>query len=155
MTFVTLVLLVVYLASFAILALFSLHRLWLLFLLRRFPPVQSSRALPAPLPRVTVQLPIFNERFVVERLLGAVARLEYPKQLVDIQVLDDSEDDTRSAIAHCVADMRTSGWQIEHVTRRTRHGYKAGALARGLQSARGEFILILDADFVPQPSLDL
>ena len=153
MTSTTLVLLLFYFASFALLAFFSLHRLWLLFLLRRHPVQRALCGLGAPLPRVTVQLPVFNERFVVERLLAAVERLDYPSGLLDIQVLDDSVDDTRATIARCVATMRAHGLVVQHVTRASRHGYKAGALAHGLATARGEFILILDADFVPQPSL--
>ena len=153
MTVTTCALLLVYFVSFALLAFFSLHRLWLLALLRRHPARPPRSDLPAALPRVTVQLPVFNERFVVERLLAAVARLEYPRELLDVQVLDDSVDDTRSIVARQVAALREQGLAVQHLTRIHRGGYKAGALANGLSSARGAFILILDADFVPQPSL--
>lgn len=146
-------LLAVYFAAFALLAFFSLHRLWLLFLLRRFPS-PPARPLPdLPLPRVTVQLPIYNERFVAGRLLRAVERLAYPRELLDIQVLDDSTDATSSMLAACCAQIAARGTTISHIRRSTRTGYKAGALANGLRTARGELILILDADFVPQPSL--
>jgi len=152
-TVTTFALLLIYFVSFALLAFFSLHRLWLLALLRRHLPHPPRSELCALLPRVTVQLPVFNERFVVERLLAAVAKLDYPRELLDVQVLDDSVDDTRSVVALKVAALQAQGLTVRHVTRPRRDGYKAGALANGLASARGSFILILDADFVPQPSL--
>lgn len=146
-------LLLLYFTAFSVLAFFALHRVSLLLLLRRrsLPPP----AFPAPLqlPRVTVQLPIYNEQFVVERLLAAVARMDYPRALLDVQVLDDSTDGTRALIGARVAAMRGRGLAITHLTRATRTGFKAGALANALPHARGEFVLILDADFLPQPSL--
>lgn len=143
-------LLALYYSAFALLAFFSLHRLWLLLLLRRRTVRSPDTNLPASLPRVTIQLPIFNERYVAGRLLEAVNELDYPRDLLDIQVLDDSTDETRGFIARRVAQL---GAPFIHITRSARDGYKAGALAHGMRSARGEFILILDADFVPQPSL--
>ncbi|MGQ0815784.1 MAG: glycosyltransferase [Gemmatimonadota bacterium] len=143
----------VYFAAFAVLAVYALHRVWLLFLLRRFPASEFPIPIPITLPCVTVQLPIFNERFVIERLLRAVERLDYPRELLDVQVLDDSTDHTRELIAQEVRAMQQRGVPISHITRPARTGFKAGALAHGLGNARGEFILILDADFVPQPSL--
>lgn len=109
--------------------------------------------LPAPdnLPRVTVQLPVYNELYVVERLIDAVVGLKYPKEKLDIQVLDDSTDETVAILAAKVAEYRARGFDIEHVRRPERKGFKAGALAYGLTFAKGEFIAIFDADFVPDP----
>ena len=102
-------------------------------------------------PKVTVQLPVYNERYVVERLLDAVAAFDYPNDSLQIQVLDDSTDETVGLIAEKVQHFRELGLHMEHVRRPERPGYKAGALQHGLQTATGEFICIFDADFVPQP----
>ena len=106
---------------------------------------------PANLPRVTVQLPVYNELYVIERLIDAVARLNYPREKLDIQLLDDSTDETVVIIAAKVAQYKQRGLAIEHVRRPERTGFKAGALAHGLEFAKGEFIAIFDADFVPDP----
>lgn len=106
---------------------------------------------PADLPRVTVQLPVYNELYVVERLIDAVARLKYPREKFDIQLLDDSTDETVAIIAAKVAEYQQQGIDIEHIRRPERTGFKAGALAYGLAFAKGEFIAIFDADFVPDP----
>lgn len=103
------------------------------------------------LPRVTVQLPVFNERYVVERLIDAVCALQYPTDRLQIQVLDDSTDDSKALAASRIATWRQRGVDIEHVLRSDRKGYKAGALACGLEKATGDFIAIFDADFVPAP----
>ena len=103
------------------------------------------------LPRVTVQLPIYNELYVVERLIDAVAQLNYPAHKLDIQLLDDSTDETVGIIARKVAHYQQQGIDISHVRRPDRHGFKAGALAYGLTIAKGEFFAIFDADFVPDP----
>lgn len=103
------------------------------------------------LPSVTVQLPIYNERYVVRRLIESAARLDYPKDLLEIQVLDDSTDDTHQIAAETVEKLRNEGVNIKQLHREDRRGYKAGALADGLKVAQGEFILIFDADFVPAP----
>jgi cellulose synthase/poly-beta-1,6-N-acetylglucosamine synthase-like glycosyltransferase len=105
------------------------------------------------LPAVTVQLPLYNERYVAARLLDAVAALDYPRDRLDIQVLDDSTDDTPAIVAHMVTAMRARGFDIAHVRRRRRVGFKAGALAEGLSRAKGEFTAIFDADFVPPPDM--
>lgn len=102
------------------------------------------------LPKVTVQLPIFNEWYVVERLLDACADLDYPRELLEIQVLDDSIDDTATLIARKVRTLQERGVDILHIHRTNRNGFKAGALANGLTQAKGEFIAIFDADFLPQ-----
>ncbi|AQG81298.1 cellulose synthase family protein [Spirosoma montaniterrae] len=108
-------------------------------------------ARPDTLPRVTVQLPIYNELYVVERLVDAVVKLNYPKDKLDIQVLDDSTDETAAILAAKVAEYQQQGFAIEHVRRPERNGFKAGALGYGLTFAKGEFIAIFDADFVPDP----
>lgn len=102
-------------------------------------------------PRVTVQLPIFNERHVAERLIHAVAALRYPHDRLQIQVLDDSDDDTTQLAADLVDYYRRQGLDVRLHHRHYRHGYKAGALNAGLEAATGEFIAIFDADFAPQP----
>ncbi len=137
----------------------SLHRGWLVILYRRSvgraghgdSPVASRWK--GPWPVVTVQLPVYNERFVVERLIEATCRLDYPRDLLDIQVLDDSDDETAELAGQLVRHHAARGLRIEHLRRPQRSGYKAGALAYGLSRARGEFVLILDADFIPQPDL--
>src|SRR6202043_1484248 len=106
------------------------------------------------LPKVTMQLPIFNEVYVVERLLHSVSELDYPRKLLQIQVLDDSTDDTREITAACADELRRRGFDVQLIHRVDRTGFKAGALAVGLESASGEFVCILDADFVaPRDSL--
>jgi len=100
-------------------------------------------------PRVTIQLPIYNERYVVERLIDAVCRMDYPVNLLEIQVLDDSSDDTVEIAKAVVAKMKVRGFDIVYLRRTSRIGFKAGALKEGLKSAKGEFIGIFDADFVP------
>jgi cellulose synthase/poly-beta-1,6-N-acetylglucosamine synthase-like glycosyltransferase len=105
--------------------------------------------LPDPLPVVTVQLPLFNERYVAARLLEAVQALDYPRERLEIQVLDDSTDDTPGIVAPAAERLRAEGLRVLHVRRQARTGFKAGALAEGLARARGEFIAIFDADFVP------
>ena len=103
------------------------------------------------LPSVTVQLPIFNELYVVERLLDAIALLEYPKEKLEIQVLDDSTDETRSLCETKAKALKQQGLNIKYIHRSHRKGFKAGALAYGLERAKGELIMIFDADFVPKP----
>ena len=107
--------------------------------------------LPQSLPRVTVQLPIYNELYVSARVIEAAAQLDYPSHLLQIQVLDDSTDETVNLVAEAVAKVRSQGIDIVHVHRTDRSGYKAGALRDGLATASGEFIAIFDADFVPEP----
>ena len=101
------------------------------------------------LPRVTIQLPIYNERYVVERLLEETSKIDYPRDLLQIQVLDDSTDDTHPFTRSLVEDYREAGVPIEYIHRENRHGYKAGALENGLKTASGEIVAIFDADFVP------
>jgi cellulose synthase/poly-beta-1,6-N-acetylglucosamine synthase-like glycosyltransferase len=102
-------------------------------------------------PKVTIQLPIYNEKYVVRRLIKAVCSIDYPKDRLEIQVLDDSTDETREICSEIVEYYRSKGYDIVHITRNNRKGYKAGALKEGLKIAKGEFIAIFDADFIPPP----
>ncbi len=146
-------LLIPYFTVLIVLATYGLHRYWLVWTYYKHrrnapgPPAQRFEALP----RVTVQLPMYNERFVAERLLETVCRLSYPRELLEIQVLDDSTDETAEVARAAVERLAALGHPILYLHRNHRRGYKAGALEEGLQSARGEFIAIFDADFVPPP----
>ncbi len=135
-----------------VLALFGAHRLVLLVIYyrtRHLAPVRPPD--PADWPRVTVQLPLYNELYVAERLIDAVSALDYPVDRLQIQVLDDSTDETREIVARHVAAVRARGVDIVHLHRVDRTGYKAGALAAGLESATGSLLAVFDADFVPDP----
>ena len=138
-----------YLLTLVILAVFGLHRYLMVYLYYRH---RDRKVLPAPLPaqlpRVTVQLPIYNEVYVVERLIESVTRIRYPRHLLEIQVLDDSTDETVAIAQAAVDRYRGQGFDIHQLHRRDRRGFKAGALDEGLKVAHGEFILIFDADFV-------
>lgn len=136
------------------LSIYGLHRLWMVrtYLKYRNKPVQPLGRF-RDLPRITVQLPLYNERYVAERLIRSVAALDYPRECLEIQVLDDSTDETRDLVAGLVAELRGQGLDILHLTRTSREGFKAGALQAGLERAKGEFIAIFDADFVPPPHL--
>jgi cellulose synthase/poly-beta-1,6-N-acetylglucosamine synthase-like glycosyltransferase len=113
--------------------------------------LEKWQAQPQNLPHVTVQLPIYNERYVVKRLLNAVVALHYPKELLEIQVLDDSTDETTAIASRLVKRYKRQGFDIALLHRNHRQGYKAGALKEGLEVAQGTFIAIFDADFVPTP----
>lgn len=143
----------IHFSALGALSLYGLHRIWLLihWWLQRRTSAQADPALPEKLPSVTVQLPIFNERFVAQRLLDAVARLDWPADRLEIQVLDDSSDDTSAIVAQRVAHWQEQGLRIRQIHRSQRDGFKAGALAAGLKEANGEFIAIFDADFIPAP----
>ncbi len=133
---------------------YGIHRYVIIYLFlknRKNEPKPVARF--TDLPRVTIQLPIFNEVYVVERLLRSVSEIDYPKDKLQIQVLDDSTDDTREITSSVAADLRQRGFNVELIHRVDRHGFKAGALATGLESAEGEFVCILDADFVPPPDI--
>src|SRR5215207_5405719 len=137
-----------------VLALYGLHNLITTLMYLSMKPGKKNRkitSLPAQWPSVTVQLPIFNEKYTVERLLRAVTRLDYPADCLQIQVLDDSTDDTLDLVARLVEEYKSRGVDIELIHRIDRKGYKAGALNNGLRTATGELIAIFDADFVPKP----
>src|SRR5712671_1890813 len=133
---------------------YGIHRYVIIYL---FLKHRKRAVVPAghfdQLPKVTMQLPIFNEVYVVERLLRSVSEIDYPKDLLQIQVLDDSTDDTRALTTLCVAELQSRGFNVELIHRTDRTGFKAGALETGLASADSEFVCILDADFVPNPDL--
>ncbi|HET7747595.1 MAG TPA: cellulose synthase family protein, partial [Vicinamibacteria bacterium] len=143
-----------YFLTLVILAVFGLHRYIMVFLYWKHRDRRAVAApLPETLPRVTVQLPLYNEMYVVERLVDSVCAIRYPKDLLEIQVLDDSTDETVD-IARAVVDRyREQGFDIHYIHRANRHGYKAGALDAGLKVAKGEFVLIFDADFVAPPDI--
>ena len=104
---------------------------------------------PKEVPHVTVQLPVYNELYVIERLLDHVAEMEYPKDKFEVQVLDDSTDESVALTAKRVAELQEKGLNIVHVRRKDRTGFKAGALKAGLETAKGDFVAIFDADFIP------
>jgi len=143
----------VHFAALLGLCLYGFHRVWLIRCLFIPKESDSSTRLPLPAPQecpiVTVQLPLYNERFVSERLLDAASRLNWPSERLEIQVLDDSDDETCRLVDEKVAWWRQRGIDITVVRRANRDGYKAGALAHGLAAARGEFIAVFDADFIP------
>jgi cellulose synthase/poly-beta-1,6-N-acetylglucosamine synthase-like glycosyltransferase len=116
-------------------------------------PKLSKAILPDDLPVVTVQLPVYNERYVAQRLIDAVCRLDYPTDRLFIQVLDDSTDDTKEILLNIVAEYQAKGHWITYIHRSVRTGFKAGALQNGMATAEGEFIAIFDADFVPGTQL--
>ena len=140
----------------ALLLVYSSHHyltLWRCWRRRRTRPEDLAAAErgAAALPSVTVQLPVYNERRVVARLIDAAAALDWPADRLEIQVLDDSDDETRAIAAAAVARHRARGAHIVHLHREVRAGYKAGALAAGLERARGEWLAVFDADFIPAP----
>ncbi len=146
--------LIPYFTILIILSIYGLHRYFLVYVYRkhrRKAPRPAGEI--APLPRVTIQLPIYNERYVVERLLEAVMRIDYPRELLEIQVLDDSTDETRIVSSRLVSEYARAGYPVAYYHRNHREGFKAGALAEGLRYATGEFVAIFDADFVPGPSV--
>jgi cellulose synthase/poly-beta-1,6-N-acetylglucosamine synthase-like glycosyltransferase len=144
------IVLAVYFFVLSILAVYGWHRYYLVYVYMKH---KDKVPVPAPdlvaLPRVTVQLPIYNEMYVVDRLVDAVCRLDYPRDLLEIQLLDDSTDETRAISELAVRRHAAQGFDIRYFHRRDRTGFKAGALEAGLQVARGEYIAIFDADFVP------
>src|SRR5260370_10033879 len=148
-----LALLILYFIVLIILAAYGAHRYWMVYLYYKHKTTKTT-APPAhfqldKLPRVTVELPIFNEQYVVDRLLDAVCRLDYPKEKLDIQLLDDSTDETVEVARILVDRYAALGHPVVYLHRDNREGFKAGALAEGLKTAKGEFIAIFDADFVP------
>ena len=146
----------IHFTAMGILALYGCHRLWMLYhwqKLKRLKPEEEEEALDSidniP-PTVTVQLPMYNEQFVAKRIIDAAAQLDWPAEYLQIQVLDDSTDETCAIVDSVSTFWRSQGIDIEVLRRIERTGYKAGALAEGLISAKGEYVAIFDADFVPQ-----
>ena len=141
---------VFHIISMAGLIVFGCHRLWLVFCWLRStgdPPART--AVPGEAPRVTIQIPLYNEQSVAGRIIDAVAGISWPSDRLDIQVLDDSTDETRHIVDGRAGYWSKQGRSIRVIRRRCRAGFKAGALANGLRHAKGEFIAIFDADFVP------
>src|SRR5579872_6494967 len=144
--------LIPYFTVLVILSVYGLHRYETIrtyFKYRKKATAEPSGKRFATLPPVTIQLPLYNERYVVERLIEEVLKVEYPKELLQIQVLDDSTDDTAPFAEALVERYRTIGYPIEYHHRSNRHGFKAGALQEGLKTATGEFVAVFDADFCP------
>ncbi|HVM61923.1 MAG TPA: cellulose synthase family protein [Verrucomicrobiae bacterium] len=145
---------IIYFVVLVCLSCYGVHRFWMIFLYfrhRRETPQPAGRF--TELPKVTVQLPLYNEMYVAERLLEAVASLDYPQDRLEVQVLDDSTDETTEIVARKTAQLCERGFDVQHIQRSDRTGYKAGALENGLHQATGEYIAIFDADFVPQRDL--
>ncbi|HXX66724.1 MAG TPA: glycosyltransferase, partial [Polyangiaceae bacterium] len=154
---------VVYALILLVLSIYGIHRSYLVFMTARLrrrlevlkqgvPAIPQSRMVQgSDLPHVTIQLPIFNESTVVQRLIDRVARIEWPRERLEIQVLDDSTDETRVLAERQVEALRRTGLDIVHIHRTNRTGYKAGALAAGLAIAKGDFVALFDADFLPPP----
>lgn len=129
---------------------YGMHRYHLVHLYYKYRRnIPELRACFTRLPRVTIQLPMFNERAVARRIIDATCQIDYPRELLEIQVLDDSTDETVQIVQETVARWRALGFDIRHLHRTDRTGFKAGALAEGMKSATGEYILIFDADFLP------
>src|SRR4029450_6026474 len=142
--------LVSYFFVLSILAIYGWHRYYLVYLYMKHkgntPPPMAP---PEHLPPVPIQLPIFNEMYVASRLIDAVCEMDYPRELLEIQVLDDSTDETAEIGERPVRRHASRGVNIQYLHRVDRRGYKAGALEAGLKEASGEFIAIFDADFIP------
>lgn len=144
------IVLIGYFLSLTILFVFGLHGFIMIYYHKKYRDNN-----PVPKPQIdensviTIQLPLYNEMYVAERLINAVCEIEYPKDKLEIQVLDDSTDETVSVVANSVEKKQNEGFDIKHIRRGTREGFKAGALKEGLKIAKGEFIAIFDADFIP------
>ncbi len=149
------IIIVIYTIALLLIFIYALAQLNLLFnYLSSKKNNDKSRAFdfsnPDEIPFVTIQLPVYNEMYVMERLLDNIALVDYPKDKLEIQVLDDSTDETLKTTYNHIQNLRASGLNIQHITRTNRSGFKAGALKEGLKTAKGEFIAIFDADFLPK-----
>ncbi len=139
-----------YFIVLVVLAAYGIHRYTLVYNYYKYR--KNSPGPPPEIrewPKVTIQLPIFNERYVIERLVDCVAQFDYPRELLEIQVLDDSTDETREVARNCVERHQQLGLPIRYIHRDNREGFKAGALQHGMTLASGELIAIFDADFLP------
>jgi cellulose synthase/poly-beta-1,6-N-acetylglucosamine synthase-like glycosyltransferase len=154
MEFLKALFIIIYFSILFILAIYGCHRYYLVYLYYR-----HKKNTPHPkhefkdLPKVTVQLPIFNEMYVVQRLVTAVSNLNYPKDLLEIQILDDSTDETQKIAESLAQEFKQKGFSIEYLHRTNRVGFKAGALDAGLKKTSSDFIYIFDADFIPNPDI--
>ena len=144
------IVLIGYFLSLAILFVFGSHGFIMMYYHRKYKSVKHSpKDGFSPDSVVTIQLPLYNEMYVAERLINSVCEIDYPKDKLEIQVLDDSTDETTRIVGEVVAQKELQGFDIHHIRRGSREGFKAGALKVGLQTARGEYIAIFDADFIP------
>lgn len=152
MSLFSVIIVVVHFLLLVILSLFGLHRLSMVlrwFKYRKYKPATPENF--DILPKVTVQIPLYNERLVAKRIVDSIVLLDYPSDRLQIQIVDDSNDDTSDLIAERVKHYQQQGINIDHVQRTNRQGFKAGALKEAMNSASGEFIAIFDADFIPTP----
>ncbi len=144
--------LAIYFGVLAVLSVYGSHRYRMAFLYYRHKfKIPTPNGILAKTPRVTIQLPIFNELYVVERLIDSVCKIDYPAGLLEVQVLDDSTDETCGIARASVERWKNKGVDIVYLHRQNRYGFKAGALEAGLKVAKGEFVAVFDADFVPSP----
>ncbi|MDR3626731.1 MAG: glycosyltransferase [Ignavibacteriaceae bacterium] len=145
------VVLIAYFFSLSILFIFGLHGFIMIFYYNKYKDVKYvPKDGVTPNYKVTIQLPLYNELYVVERIINAVCEIDYPKENMEIQVLDDSTDETVQITDKIVEQKKKEGFDIQHIRRGNREGYKAGALKEAMKTAKGEFIAIFDADFIPQ-----
>jgi len=148
------VVLVVYFGILTVLAIYGVYRVKQVsefWRYSKFPPKPKGEFPENELPHITVQLPLFNEMYVIERLVKAVTEIDYPRERLEIQVLDDSTDETVKIASATVAKYAAKGFDIHYIHRDDRTGFKAGALENGMKTAKGSLIAIFDADFVPKP----
>ena len=144
------IVLIAYFVSLSILFIFGCHGFIMLYYHRKYGKANPvARTVVNGDALVTIQLPLYNELYVVERLINSVCEIDYPKDKLEIQVLDDSTDETSKIVAEAVEKKKQSGFDIQHIRRGNREGFKAGALKEGLKIAKGEYIAIFDADFIP------
>lgn len=143
--------LVSYFVSLSILFVFGMHGLIMLYYYKKYKNFKHEpKETKIPDGIVTIQLPLYNELYVVERLINSVCEIDFPKDKLEIQVLDDSTDETVNIVHDLVEKKKKEGFDIHHIRRGSREGFKAGALKEGMRLAKGEYIAIFDADFVPQ-----
>ena len=144
------IVLIGYFISLFILFVFGCHGFIMMYYHKKYRNVRhKAKTVNDFSSTVTIQLPLYNELYVVERLINAVCEIEYPREKLEIQVLDDSTDETTLVTAKIVKEKQKEGFDIVHIRRGTREGYKAGALKEGLKTAKGKYIAIFDADFIP------
>lgn len=144
------IVLISYFVSLFILFVFSSHGFFMIYYYNKYKNVKPTANVDInPDTKVTIQLPLYNELYVVERLIDSVCEIDFPKDRMEIQVLDDSTDETVNLVARKVAEKVALGFNILHVRRELREGFKAGALKEGMKTATGEYIAIFDADFIP------
>jgi cellulose synthase/poly-beta-1,6-N-acetylglucosamine synthase-like glycosyltransferase len=147
------VVLLAYIFSLTIILVFASHGFIMLYYHNKYEknnPLENEKMLFDK--KVTIQLPLYNELYVSKRLIDAVCNIDYPKELLEIQVLDDSTDETVKVVADVVKEKQDDGFDIKHIRREIRSGFKAGALKEGMLTAKGEYVAIFDADFVPSPN---